>query len=97
MSKGKYWQQHITDWKKSGLTQATYFLQNEIKQNTLCYWRKKLSPRANKPNKLIPITVHSAAPVRILLGTQVAIELPVESIADLLLILKDRDLLHASS
>jgi hypothetical protein len=33
MTKAKYWQQHITDWKKSGLTQATYCVQNEIKQN----------------------------------------------------------------
>ncbi len=97
MTKTEYWQQHIKDWESSGLTQAIYCLQNDIKQNTLYYWRQKLTPRVNKPKKLIPITVHSATPARILLGSQVAIELPVENIADLLLTLKDKGLLHASS
>ena len=97
MTKVQYWQQHIIDWKKSGLTQATYCAQKDIKANTLHYWRKKLTPPVHKANKLIPIRVHSAAPARILLGSQVAIELPVESIADLLITLKDKELLYAAS
>ena len=96
MTKAQYWQQHITDWKKSGLTQSAFCAQNDIKASALHYWRKKLSPSVLKANKLIPIRVHSAAPARILLGSQVAIELPVESIADLLLTLKDKGLLHAA-
>jgi len=97
MTKLEHWQQHIIDWDKSGLTQAAYCAQKNIKQNTFYYWRLKLSPRVHKPKKLIPVTVNSATPARILLGSQVAIELPVEDIADLLLTLKDRGLLHASS
>jgi hypothetical protein len=56
MTKAKYWQQPITDWKKSGLTQATYCVQNEIKQNTLYYWRQKLNPHVNKPDTYEPIS-----------------------------------------
>jgi hypothetical protein len=97
MTKAEHWQQHVTDWDKSGLTQVAYCAQKNIKQNTFYYWRQKLSLCAHKPNKLIPVTVHSAAPARILFGSQVAIELAVEDIADLLLTLKDRGLLHASS
>ena len=97
MTKVQYWQQHITDWKNSALTQAVYCAQNDIKANTLHYWRKKLSPPLHKTNKLIPIKVHSATPARILLGNQVAIELPVESVAELLLTLKDKGWLHAAS
>ena len=96
MTKVQYWQQHIINWKKSGLIQAIHCARNDIKANTLHYWRKKLTPSVHKASKLIPIRVHSGAPARILLGSQVAIELPVESIADLLLTLKDKGLLHAA-
>ena len=96
MTKAQYWQQHIIDWQKSGLTQAIYCVRNDIKANTLHYWRKKLSPPVQKTNKLIPLRVHSSASARILLGSQVAIELPVESIADLLLALREKGVLNAA-
>ena len=97
MTKAEYWQQHINDLKSSDLTQVAYCLQNDIKQNTLYYWRQKLSSSTNKSKQFIPVTLHSVATARVLLGTQVAIELPVNSIADLLFTLKERGLLHATS
>ena len=96
MTKTQYWQQHIIDWKESGITPALYCAQNGIKPNTMHYWRRKLSLPAPKPNKLVPIMVRSAGPARVLLGSQVAIELPVESIADLLLTLREKGVLHAA-
>ena len=84
MTKTEYWQQHINDLKSIDLTQVAYCLQNDIKQNTLYYWRQKLSLSANKSKQFIPVAVHSVATARVLLGTQVAIDLPVNSIADLL-------------
>ena len=97
MTKAQYWQQHLNDWKESGTTLALYCVKSGIKPNTLHYWRRKLSLPAPKSNKLIPVMVRSAAPARVLLGSQVAIELPVESIAELLMALKDKGLLHAAS
>jgi hypothetical protein len=96
MTKAQYWQQHIIDWKESGVAPALYCAQNGIKPNTPHYWRRKLNLPAPKPNKLVPVMVRSAAPARVLLGSQVAIELPVESITALLLALKDKGLLHAA-
>ena len=97
MTKTEYWQQHINDLKSSDLTQVAYCLQNDIKQNTLYYWRQKLSSSTNKSKQFIPVTLHSVATARVLLGTKVVIELPVNSIADLLFTLKERGLLHATS
>lgn len=81
MTKTQYGQQHIIDWKKSGIAPALYCAQNGIKPNTMYYWRRKLNLPAPKPNKLVPVMVRSAAPARVLLGSQVAIALPVERIA----------------
>ena len=55
-----------------------------------------LSMPMAKTEKLIPIRLHSTPPARVLLGSEVAIELPVESIAGLLQALKDKGLLHAA-
>lgn len=97
MTKAQYWQQHINDWKESGIAPVLHCAQNGTKPNTLHYWRRKLSLPPPKSNKLIPVMVRSAAPARVLLGSQVAIELPIESIAEFLMALKDKGLLHAAS
>jgi transposase-like protein len=81
MTKTQYGQQHIIDWKESGIAPALYCAQNGIKPNTMYHWRRKLNLPAPKPNKLVPVMVRSAAPARVLLGSQVAIALPVERIA----------------
>jgi lambda repressor-like predicted transcriptional regulator len=81
MTKAQYWQQHLNDWKESGTTLALYCVKSGIKPNTLHYWRRKLSLPMAKTERLIPIRLHSAAPARVLLVSQVAIELPVDSVA----------------
>jgi lambda repressor-like predicted transcriptional regulator len=96
MTKAQYWQQHLNDWKESGTTLALYCVKSGIKPNTLHYWRRKLSLPMAKTERLIPIRLHSAAPARVLLVSQVAIELPVDSVAGLLQALKDKGLLHAA-
>jgi lambda repressor-like predicted transcriptional regulator len=96
MSKGQYWQQLLNDWKESGTTLALCCVKSGIKPNTLHYWRRKLSMPMAKTEKLIPIRLHSAPLARVLLGSEVTIELPVESIAGLLQALKDKGLLHAA-
>jgi len=97
MTKADIWQQHITDWQESGLSQLAFCKQRDIKQHNLQYWRKRLAVPIDKPKTLIPVTIARSAPARLLLGSQVAIELPTENLPDLLLALRDRGLLHASS
>lgn len=97
MTKVENWQQHITAWQESGLTQLAYCKQKNIKQHNLQYWRKRLVAQVDNPKKLIPVTITRSASARLLLGPQVVIELPSENLPDLLLALRDRGLLHASS
>jgi hypothetical protein len=97
MTKAEIWQQHISAWQKSGLSQLAFCKQHDIKQHNLQYWRKRLAAPVDKPKTLIPVTIARTAPARLLLGSQVAIELPAENLPDLLLALRDRGLLHAST
>lgn len=96
MTKAEVWQQHIDNWKGSGLSQTVYCKQHKIKQHNMQYWRKRLSTCAEKPRTLIPVTITRSTTVRLMLGSQVSIELPCEKLADVLLALRDRGLLHAS-
>ncbi len=96
MIKAEIWQQHIDNWKDSGLSQTEYCKQHKIKLHNLQYWRKRLSACTKKSRALIPVTIKRSTTVRLMLGSQVAIELPSESLPDLLLVLRDRGLLHAS-
>ncbi|WP_299948094.1 hypothetical protein [uncultured Microbulbifer sp.] len=38
-SKSDFWQQHISAWKNSNLSQAAYCQQRELKLSTFTYWR----------------------------------------------------------
>jgi len=97
MTKTDIWQQHISAWQESGLTQTAFCEQQHIKLHNLQYWRKRLSKRSEQPGVFVPVIVSRSAPVRLLLGSQVAIELTCESLPDVLVALRDRGLLHAST
>jgi len=36
-----YWKQHIDSWQQTGLTQAEYCRQHNLKHHQLIYWRKR--------------------------------------------------------
>ena len=36
-----YWKQHIDSWQQTGLTQAEYCRQHNLKHHQLVYWRKR--------------------------------------------------------
>lgn len=97
MSKADIWQQHINPWRDSGLSQVEFCRQHNIKQHNLHYWRKRLTSLADKPNNFVPIVVTRSVPVRLMVGSQCVVELPCESLPDLLLALRTRGLLHASA
>ena len=39
----EYWQNEITKWQSSGLSQLAYCKQNHLKPSRFSYWKKKLS------------------------------------------------------
>jgi len=95
-NKAKHWQQQIKAWQDSGLSQTAFCSAQGLRVHNLQYWRKRFATTEPTPSKLIPVTVRHSAPVRLMLGTQVVIELPSESIADVLNSLRERGLLHAA-
>jgi hypothetical protein len=38
------WQQHITDWKTSGVSDSAYCKQQSLIYHQFVYWRRKLTP-----------------------------------------------------
>jgi hypothetical protein len=36
-----YWKQHIDSWQQTGLSQAEYCRQNNLKHHQLIYWKKR--------------------------------------------------------
>lgn len=99
MTKSEQWQQYLSLWRESGLSQVEFCQQHNIAVHNFQYWRKRLSPKTEpaKSKRLIPITVRSSAPARLTLGAQVMIELPAEALPDLLLALNDRGLLYVAA
>lgn len=97
MTKSEIWQQHISDWKDSGLTQLEFCKTKNIKTHNFTYWKKQLTLNDSQPRKMIPVSITRTANARLLIGAQIAIELPAEALPDLLLALKDKGLLHAAA
>ncbi|WP_053980421.1 IS66 family insertion sequence element accessory protein TnpA [Marinagarivorans algicola] len=97
MNKVEYWGKHIADWQASGLSQKEYCSQQDIKAHNLHYWRQRLSEdNAPKP-KLIPVAVHRAALVRVLLKDHTIIELSSDTLAAALITLKAQGLIHVAT
>ncbi|MFT5211954.1 MAG: hypothetical protein ACI9CE_003695, partial [Flavobacterium sp.] len=52
INKSQFWQDHVTAWQGSGLSQAAYCKQHEIKSHNFAYWRNRLSPAKTPSAKL---------------------------------------------
>ena len=55
INKAQFWQDHITAWQCSGLSQAAYCKQHEIKFHNFAYWRNRLSPAKSPSAKLMKL------------------------------------------
>ena len=55
INKAQFWQDHITAWQGSGLSQAAYCKQHEIKFHNFAYWRNRLSPAKAPSAKLMKL------------------------------------------
>jgi hypothetical protein len=50
-TKEKFWQEHIAEWKASGLSQRVYCQRNLLAVATFGYWRRKLKLQIGKSDK----------------------------------------------
>jgi hypothetical protein len=55
INKVQFWQDHITAWQGSGLSQVAYCKQHEIKFHNFAYWRNRLSPAKTPSAKLMKL------------------------------------------
>ena len=55
--KRRFWQVHIRAWEKSGLSQNEYCSRNKLKNNQLCYWKKKIKDGSRSTVKFVPVPV----------------------------------------
>ena len=61
-TKQDYWQQHITAWKVSGLSQRQYCAREDLAVQTFGYWQRKLKKETSRPI-FYPLTVPAACTV----------------------------------
>jgi hypothetical protein len=76
-----YWKQHIENWRTSGLTQADYCRQHELKNYRFTYWKKRFVP-ADTGITFIPLKIRgnlpaapSSSSLRLIMDKDLAIEI----------------------
>ena len=86
--RSKFWQSHIESWKDSGLSQAEYCRQNNLKSRIFTYWKLKFSS-GDSPLEFVQVCADSTpsipsvplfnnrgAPLRLTVNCRFAIEIP---------------------
>ena len=46
-----FWQQHVSQWLSSGLTQAQYCKKHELNPQRLSHHKRKLETKGKRPSK----------------------------------------------
>jgi hypothetical protein len=78
-----YWKQHIENWRSSGLTQADYCRQHELKDYKFTYWKKRCIP-ADSAITFVPLKIRRSLPassdpgsssLRLIMDKDLAIEI----------------------
>jgi hypothetical protein len=88
----KLWEQHIREWKSSGLSAAEYCRRNKVSPNSFFYWkRREKAPSESVCLVEVPLQrqVHApipspCIPVRLLVGARYQIEIEKNFDADAL-------------
>ena len=55
--KGILWQDRITGWQESGISQSQFCRENNLSLATFCYWKKRLVEQTD--NKFIQVPIFS--------------------------------------
>ena len=56
LSKRDYWEKHLAQWQKSGLSQSEYRAEHGLSQHVFSYWKEKLKS-ADNPATLVPVSI----------------------------------------
>ncbi len=81
-TKEQFWCKHFAAWETSGLTQADYCKQNNLKLANFTYWRTRNN---KKRRKFIPLSVPTVAERLVLdLPHGIRLEFPAHALADVL-------------
>ena len=57
--KRQFWEDHVQAWQHSGLTQAEYCRQNNLKNHRWWYWRKRISHPPDTDVTFVPLRFSS--------------------------------------
>jgi len=77
------WEQHVRNWKESGLKQSEYCRRHNLKAHQLHYWKKRFQPAAAEPVTLVELQLDGGfqsgisatrAPLRLVICDQYRIE-----------------------
>jgi hypothetical protein len=65
--KCRYWQEHLERWRQSGLSQAEYCRQNNLKPRRWNYWKKNLARKISGDTgvSFVPVKISSTLPVAV--------------------------------
>jgi len=71
----RFWQDHIAECKKSGLSYAEYARRHELKDGAFGYWRKKLSESSKQEPEFVELKVsgREKSGIEIVLGDHIRI------------------------
>lgn len=76
-----FWQNHVTAWHKSTLSQKDYCKTNNLKLSTFGYWLNRLKKQKSSETGLVPI---SFTPLNIADSTGPALELVISDSLNLI-------------
>ena len=51
------WRRTLEAWKDSGLSGSEFQRQNNLSKNAFVYWKRKLMPRSEKTQTLVPVSM----------------------------------------
>ena len=71
----EFWQHHLAECRKSGLSYAEYARHNDLKGSAFGYWRKKLSEYSGEKNAFVELKVpaHTKSGIEIVLRNRIRI------------------------
>ncbi len=55
--KQAFWRRTLEAWKGSGLSGTEFQRQNDLTKNAFVYWKRKLMPRSEKAQTLVPVSI----------------------------------------
>ena len=59
--KQAFWRRTLEAWKDIGLSGSEFQRQNNLTKNAFVYWKRRLMPRSEKPQTLVPVSIRKTS------------------------------------